>query len=65
MTRILIVDDELAYNLTHADYRVFEARNAFDAIEAVHDESVDLVLLDCAGHARHRPLSKAQGRRAH
>ena len=52
MTRILIVDDErdirttLAYNLTHAGYRVFEAGNAFDAIEAVHDESVDLVVLD-------------------
>jgi DNA-binding response OmpR family regulator len=49
MTRILIVDDErdirttLAYNLTHAGYRVVEAGNAFDAIEAVHNESVDLV----------------------
>ena len=52
MTRILVVDDErdirttLAYNLAHAGYRVFEAGNAFDAIEAVHDESVDLVVLD-------------------
>jgi two-component system, OmpR family, phosphate regulon response regulator PhoB len=52
MTRILIVDDErdirttLAYNLTHAGYRVFEARNAFDAVEAVHNQSVDLVVLD-------------------
>jgi two-component system, OmpR family, phosphate regulon response regulator PhoB len=52
MTRILIVDDErdlrttLAYNLTHAGYRVLEAVNAFDAVEAVHNANVDLVVLD-------------------
>ncbi len=52
MTRILIVDDErdirttLAYNLRHAGYRVLEAGNAFDAVEAVHNDSVDLVVLD-------------------
>jgi two-component system, OmpR family, phosphate regulon response regulator PhoB len=52
MTRILIVDDErdirttLAYNLTYAGFRVLEAGNAFDAVDAVHNASVDLVVLD-------------------
>jgi len=42
MTRILIVDDErdirttLAYNLTYAGFRVLEAGNAFDAVDATH-----------------------------